>query len=464
MTHHAYPSRRAWLKGLTSGAALTAASPWLGPLSALAQTAPAATGPNDYKALVCLFMFGGNDGNNLVVPTDAAAHALYAKSRRNLTLQREQLLPLQLTNTAGAAYGLHPSMSAMQGLINAGQAAVVANVGPLVVPTTQAQWQARSVPLPMALFSHSDQQAQWQSAVYQTPPRSGWAGRAMERLLAATPAANAGFATLSLAGGNLWQAGDQGLVPYKVAPSGRFGFDFYEPKPSDVMSQAISGMLASPAATNAASDMHPMHRTWLQTMSRSLDVQRVLTQALEASALTTVFPNSGLGRQLGTTARLIGARSALGLSRQVFFVSIGGFDTHGDDQMQRQQELLGEISEAVGAFQTALTAQGTSQNVTLFTASDFGRTMPSNGQGSDHGWGNNHLVVGGAVNGARMVGRFPDLTVGGPDDTDTGRWIPSLATDQLSAELATWFGAGSQVADVVPGVANFDRNLGLMRV
>jgi uncharacterized protein (DUF1501 family) len=450
-------SRRHWLKHMGATTALGAAAPWLAPLSVLAQTAPPATSAADYKALVCLFMYGGNDGNNLIVPTDAAAHAAYARARSNLALPRETLLPLQLAQTGGAGFGLHPAMTALQGLINGGQAAVVANVGPLVVPTTKTQWQQRTVPLPMALFSHSDQQAQWQSGIYQTPPRSGWAGRTMERLLASSASANAEFATLSLSGGNLWESGEQGLVPYKVAPSGRFGFDFYEPTKDEPLSKAITALLTS-------TPTHPMHQTWLNTMGRSLEVQRVLTRALEGSSVGVTFPGTGLGQQLATAARLVSARSALGLSRQVFFVSLGGFDTHGDDQMQRQQSLLGEISEAVGAFQQAMDALGTAQQVTLFTASDFGRTFPSNGQGSDHGWGSNHLVVGGAVNGARLVGRFPDLTVGGPDDTDTGRWIPGVAVDQLAADLGTWFGAGSTINEVLPGLGNFDRNLALMRV
>jgi len=434
---------------LQAGAA-AALGPWA-QLQALAQTAPAA---DDYRALVCVFLFGGNDGNNLLVPTDAR-YTTYQRARPNLALDPASLRPLTLKNASGLA--LHPAMTGVQQLVNAGSASVVANIGPLLVPTTLAQWNSRSVPLPVNLFSHSDQQGAWQSGVVDAPARNGWGGRLLERAVAQGQA-NRGYSAISVAGGNIWEAGDTSLTPYRVSSSGRFGFDFYDPSGADPLSVAVSSALAETRA-------HPFEQTWLNLMGRSIEVQRVLSKALgSGSTVTTAFPDTGLGQQLNMVARLIAARSALGLSRQCFFASLGGFDTHGDDQLGRQNELLGELSAAVAAFNVAIGAQGLAPNVTLFTASDFGRTLASNGAGSDHGWGSHHIVAGGAAmgsNGGKLLGRMPELRVGGADDVGQGVWLPSSATDQLGAELARWFGAdATTLAAVWPRASGFDRLAG----
>ena len=433
--------------------ASTAAASGMG-LGTLAHMGAMAQSTTDYKALVCLFMFGGNDGNNMVVPLDTTAYNQYRALRTNLAINQAQLLPVSPINTGGATYGLHPAMAGMQNLFNQGKAAVVANVGPLAVPTTKAQWNARSVPLPDNLFSHSDQQAQWQSAIVDAPPRNGWGGRMMERLLTAD-AVNRGYGVLSVAGGNVWETGDVSLAAYKVSSSGNFGFNFYNPTGTDPLSVAISQTLGE-------SRSHLLDKAWLDVMGRSIENQRVLTAALGSTALTTVFPDTGLGRQLKMVARLVAARNQLGLSRQCFFCSIGGFDTHGDDQLQRQNELLGEISAAVAAFSAATEELALQNNVTLFTASDFGRTGQSNGQGSDHGWGSHHFVVGGAVKGNRMYGQFPTLVLGGPEEIGNGNWVPSTSVDQVGATLGKWFGAGSALNEVFPRLSNFDPDLGFM--
>jgi len=448
LQHPAWMDRRALLKA----AALATLAPGslVAPLQALAQT----TTGGGYRALVCLFMYGGNDANNMIVPLDATRYGAYQRGRPNLALSQGSLVPLGANGSSG--FGAHPAMQPMKALFDSGQAAVVANVGPLMVPTSKAQYQNRSVPLPANLYSHSDQQGAWQSALVDAPARNGWGGRLLERLVASdTP--NRGYCDVSVAGGNIWQGGDRGLAPYRVSSGGDFGFDFYDPKGSDPLSAAINGVLGE-----ARSD--PFEQTWLSMMGRSIDNQRVLSGALQASPLRTSFPGSGLGRQLQMTARLIAARGQLGINRQCFFASIGGFDTHGDDQLQRQFELLGEIAEAVAAFQAAMVELGIPREVTLFTASDFGRTFASNGEGSDHGWGAHQWVVGGAVRGGRVIGRFQDLAVGGPDDVGgQGIWIPSTAIDQLGGELARWFGADAAAVDeVFPRLAHFDRNLGLM--
>ncbi len=441
--------RRQILKmGLGAGAS-AAMGAWA-PLQALAQT----TSGTGYRAVVCLFMFGGNDANNMIVPTDARYND-YQRVRPNLAHNRDALLPIALTGTTGT-YGLHPAMVGMQKLVNDGHAAVMANVGPLVVPTTMAQYRSRSVTLPNNLFSHSDQQGAWQSGMPEQPARTGWGGRMLDRTLA-DGSTNRGYAAISVSGGNVWEAGERGFAPYRVSPSGDFGIDFYKPDGSDPLSQALNETLAEARA-------NPFEQTWLNLMRRSIDNQRVLSSALSAGATGTVFPNTGLGRQLRMIARLIASRSSLEVSRQCFFASIGGFDTHGDDQLQRQNALLGEISDAVAAFNAAMIEMGTHNEVTLMTASDFGRNLPSNGQGTDHGWGSHHFVVGGAANGGQMMGRFPELAVGGADDVGQGVWLPSISCDQVSAEVARWFGADdAAVSAALPRAASFSRLSGLMK-
>jgi uncharacterized protein (DUF1501 family) len=426
-------------------AAAAALTPWP------ALQALAAVDGSGYKALVCLFMFGGNDANNMLVPTDPTRYRQYQGGRPNLALPLDQLLPV----SGVGDYGLHPAMAGMQALVNSGRAAVVANVGPLMVPTTKAQAQSHSVPLPLNLYSHSDQQIAWQSSLVDQAARSGWGGRLLERAVA-DGTNNRGYSAISMAGSNIWEAGDRSLSAYRVSPSGRFGFDFYDPASNDPLSSAITAMLAEQRSD-------PLEQTWLNMMGRSIENQRVLTAALQSRSLQTTFPDTGLGSQLRMIALLIAARATLTVPRQCFFCSIGGFDTHGDDQLPRQNELLGEISSAVAAFQAAMDELGTARDVTLFTASDFGRNFPSNGQGTDHAWGSHHFVVGGAVRGNRMVGRFPTLLVDGPDDIGQGTWVPAVATDQLGGELARWFGADAATQDeVFPRLRYFDRDLGLM--
>lgn len=402
---------------------------------------------DDYKALVCIFMFGGNDGNNLLIPGDAGQYGLYTRARGPLVIAQNTMLPIAPTNTAGVTYGLHPAMAGIQNLFRTGRAALLANVGPLVAPTTKAQYDARSVPLPLNLFSHSDQQAQWQSSLSDGTGRTGWAGRIGDLMQSLN--SNRGATCISLAGNNLWEVGTT-LTSYKVSPSGNFGFDFYKPGSSEPISVSVGEMLASQRT-------HLFEQAWLTTIQRALENQRVMSSAITSQQFATGFPNTSLGSQLRMAARLIAARGSLGVKRQTLFCSIGGFDTHGDDQMQRQQQLLGEISAAVSAFYDATVALGVADKVTLFTASDFGRNLQSNGKGSDHGWGNHHLIVGGAVKGGALYGTYPNLTLNGPDDVNsTGVWIPTTSVDQYAATLARWFGvSATEMTTVVPNLGRF---------
>jgi uncharacterized protein (DUF1501 family) len=423
---------------------------------ALAQTAQT----DDYRALVCVFMYGGNDSNNMLIPTDSAVYNQYAAARSNLALPLNTLLPIAPSNTT-AKYGLHPSMTGIANLFNGSatqtpKAALVANVGPLVVPTTKAQWEARSVPLPDNLFSHSDQQSQWQAALYERPT-TGWGGRLTERLVDEATA-NRGYSVLSVTGGNLWETGDRSLSAYKVSASGQFGFDFYRPNDTDPLSMAITETLSSTYS-------HLFEQGFVDVMGRSIEVQRVLTQAIEGTTINTVFPNTSLGNQMRMIARLIAARQKLGLKKQCFFCSIGGFDTHGEDQLTRQAELLSDVSGAISAFYAATQELQIQNNVTTFTASDFNRTYTSNGQGSDHGWGAHHVVVGGAVQGGQLFGQFPEPVIRGPLDSSGGQgnWIPTTSTEAYAATLGRWFGASNDVlAQVFPRLSNFNPNVGFL--
>jgi uncharacterized protein (DUF1501 family) len=456
MTHKTTPHRRQFLKtAMAAGLGAAAWAPWL-QMQAMAQSASASSGNGEYKALVCLFLFGGNDGNNLLLPYEPNDYALYSRARSNLALDRSSVLPITPLNTSGHRYALHPALTQTKALFDAGQAAVLANVGPLVVPTSKTDFERRRVPLPPNLFSHSDQQNAWQTDNIAANVRGGWGGRMVERLVDQSTV-NRSYSCVSVSGSALWGMGDGTLVPYRVPPSGRFGLDFFTPGGADPLSVALTGLMAE-----TRSDV--FETAWLQSMRRAMDNQQVLASALNANTLKSTFPGTDLGDQLAMIARLIHAREALGLKRQCFFCSIGGFDTHGEDQLAVQQDKFSQIDAAIAAFQAEMQQASLGPQVTLFTASDFGRTLVSNSRGSDHGWGNHHLVFGGAVRGQRLYGSFPDHTVDGRDDIGNGNFIPALSLDEFGADLARWFGAESSIAQVFPQAGNFSADLNLMAV
>jgi uncharacterized protein (DUF1501 family) len=451
-------TRRQFLRTMGGvGAAGLGAWSDLNRIAAAASLGTAKAAGEDYRALVCVFLFGGNDGNNMVVPTSTTEYQQYATGRTPaLALPRASLLPLTVSNTPGRTFGLHSSMAGLQGLFNQGKAAVVANVGPLLAPTTRSQLQSRSVPIPADLYSHSDQQAQWQSSISDGAPRTGWGGR-LGDLMKTANGTNQGSTLISASGNNLFEVGTT-LTSFKVSPGSTFGLDFYRAEGTDPVSKAINALLAAPS-------VNLFEGAWNDVIGRALQNQRLLSSALaSAPPFTTVFPNTGLGSQMQMIARLISVRAALGLKRQVFFASLGGFDTHGDEQIGRQGELLGELSGALTAFCNAGAELNFADVVTAFTASDFSRTFPSNGRGSDHAWGNHHWVVGAAVRGGAIYGQFPTLVSGGPDDTGSGGlWIPTTSVDQYAATLASWFGASAELYTIFPNLARFATpNVGFM--
>lgn len=450
-------SRRQFLKAAAavgvSGAAL---NPWL-QMQALAQSA---SGGSGYKAMVCLFLYGGNDGNNVLMPDSSdPTHALYAKARQGLTLSGQ--IPLTLAAPAQAVgatkkYMLHASFPKLGQRFHDGQMALLANIGPLTEPADKQRYQDHLGSFPPNLFSHSDQQNQWQTDNFESAPRGGWAGRTLEKLVPAG-AINRNYSCVSVSGSALWGTNaDASLLPYRVPADGQFGFEGYVTpggsQAQDALSLALDDMLATPAP-------EVFGQEWLDVMKRALDNQRVLDTALGSSGLETTFTDTEMGRQLKMIARLISVQGGLGLSRQCFFCSMGGFDTHGDDQLGVQASKFAEIDTAVDEFYRALEALGLADKVTLFTASDFNRTLVSNGKGSDHAWGNHHMVVGGAVNGGRIYGKFPDLTVDGLSDIGGGVWVPSLSLDQLGVALGHWFGATSSLDSIFPRRGLFNSDL-----
>lgn len=446
MTNTVNVSRRSALR-LTALAPLALGGGLMGGLTraAFAQSAIA----TDYRALVAIFMFGGNDGNNLLIPLDASGYAEYQTGRGRLALARGSLQAINPGNTQGRQFALHPAMGALSALFESGQCAAVANVGPLTQPLTRSQWLANTAQTPPNLFSHSDQQSQWQSGTSDTSMRLGWGGRAADQIASLNGVQNVATA-VAVNGRSAFQQGAT-VSPFLVSSNGNFGFDSYDPASNDALSVGFAEMIN-------ASRSHLFEVAWNDTIKRGITTQQVFQQALNQSApLVTAFPGSGLGEQLKTVARLIAARAAFGVKRQVFFCSLGGFDTHGEGQLQDQAELLGTVSDAMSAFYRATVELGVSSQVTSFTMSDFGRDFPANGSGgSDHGWGSHHLVVGGAVSGRKIYGTFPTLRVGGPDDTTGGRWIPTTATEQYAAGLSSLFGLSSaEAAQVFPTLSRF---------
>jgi uncharacterized protein (DUF1501 family) len=445
-------NRRRFLKCAAAGGLAYAFGRTPQAVSATAFSSSAALA--DYKALVCMFLFGGNDSFNMVVPRSAAEYGVYAASRQNLAIAQASLLPINslVPDPNGALHGLHPSMSEVATLFEQDEVcAIVANVGPLIEPTTKAQYQTKATHLPPQLFSHNDQQDQWHALKGAATLRSGWGGRIADALtLNQSLAVN-----LSLSGQTLFQAGVTS-VPYTMGATGPV--PFFGLEGTDAYTLARRAAFEKVLAANHAT---VYERAYATVQQRALQGAAGINAALagvrspNAVPFATAFPSTPLGQQLKTVAELIAARDLLQVSRQIFFVATGGFDTH-DAQTQDQPQLLGNLSSCLTAFYRATVELGIAANVTTFTQSDFGRTLTSNGDGTDHAWGGNQLVIGGAVAGRTIYGRYPLLQIDGPDDVGGGRMIPSTSSDQYAATLAKWFGvADSALASVAPHLGNF---------
>lgn len=441
-------TRRQLLSGLGSTALLS----FLGKVNAFAQSAPP-----DYKALVCVFLSGGNDSHNMVVPLNGTDYAAYKSARGTLALPDLNGAMVNIVNTDGKPYGLNPGLLALQPLWNQGSLAILANAGMLVQPVTRTQFLANAVPVPTNLFSHSDQVQQIQTGIPSTSGGTGWGGRAAD-VIKSFNGTTSFPSALSVSGPSLFCKGSvvQGASIVPGLGLDMYGMDIWPQAAASARKTGLqqilqfnSGLELIQVANNVRKD--------------AVDMNSMLSSA--GASLGTAFPGTGIGKQLQQVAQIIKLRTTTGMSRQVFFCTLDGFDTHSA-QSWTQWDLLRQLAEGLAAFYNATTELGVADRVTSFTLSDFGRTLEVSGSGSDHGWGGHHLILGGAVQGGRIHGTFPTLSMGGPDDANTrGVLIPTTSIDQYGATLATWLGVpAAQLSTVFPNLSKFPNpTLGFMK-
>jgi uncharacterized protein (DUF1501 family) len=459
-------SRRAFLRRSGQLAIAGTASSYALGLAGVGEAAAFSAG-NDYKALVCIFMYGGNDHNSMLIPYDSANYDLYSTIRGGgagqtaggIALARASLTATALAPAGGQTLtnnlqlALAPEMTRLKARFDQGKMAPLLNVGPLVTPLTLAQYNSSNLvanPRPAKLFSHNDQQSTWQSSKPEGAT-DGWGGRMGD--LAMSSNSNALFTCISATGNAVFLSGQQALS-YQVSSSGAIAVNGVK---SPLFGSAAGSTALRTLMTQTSN--HVLEAEYNRVAKRAIDAEGVLTAALTPITLATSFkPAVGrntLAEQLSVVAKLIAARQPLGTKRQVFFVSMGGFDLH-DSLIGKQPGLMAQLDFAMDAFYQSTIELGVADKVTTFTASDFGRTLASNGDGSDHGWGSHHLMMGGAVNGGRYFGTAPEISIKSTDQVGQGRLLPTTSVDQYSATLAKWFGVQtSELASVAPNIGRF---------
>ncbi|BEP42677.1 DUF1501 domain-containing protein [Variovorax sp. 375MFSha3.1] len=459
-------TRRAFLRRSGQLAMAGTALPFALNLAAMGEAAAQAAPGDDYKALVCVFLFGGNDYANTLVNYDTDSYAKYSAIRGAIALPSDAALAATELKPAvslanGRKYALNPAMTRLTTLFDEGKMAVQLNVGPLVKPLTRAQFNGtnrRDFPIPPKLFSHNDQQSIWQSS---SPEGStiGWGGNLGDLMLGGQRNASL-FTCISVAGNAVFLSGDEALQ-YQVGTGGAVRINSVSPATGSVYgSSAVKAAMQQLAQQGRS---HTLENEYNKVTLRAVEAEGKITAAIQANDLNGNFPTgNNLADQLKMVARLIRGRTSLGVKRQVFFVSMGGYDLH-DDLDTKQGPLMQRLSEAMTAFQRQMETLGVSDKVTAFTASDFGRTLSSNGNGSDHGWGSHHFVVGGAVKGKAFYGTPPPVSVGNTSADDDqwhvgqGRLLPTTSVDQYAATLAKWFGVPDQdLNGILPNLKNFN--------
>jgi uncharacterized protein (DUF1501 family) len=468
-------SRRQFMKTASYAAmAGVTASPLMHSMRALAAMSSnaAAASSSDYRALVCVYLQGGNDGHGTLIATDSDSFAAFTQARsgaQGLAYPLSDLLPIvPTTPQSGRTFALNPYLTGVQNLFNAGRAALVANTGTLIAPVTKAEWNSGSATLPRSLFSHFDQTNAWE-AVAADGANRGWGGRMADMFESMNT--NASFTCISTSGTTLFLSG-QTAFQLRVSSAGALE--------ANGIANPLFGSAQGTAALQSiisADDANLFAKEYAVIVRRSLEAQAALAAAMAPAGPTGIpnptqfldpatgnLANNNLASSLQTVARVIAGRSALGVSRQVFFVQLGGFDTH-DTQAKRHSTLLSELGAAFEYFDQLMLTAGLSSQVTLFTASDFGRTLTANSDGTDHGWGSHHIVAGGGVAGQNIYGEYPIVGANQANDVGAGRLIPTTAVEQYGGTLGRWMGlSDSQVREVFPNFGNFGSSpyLGLM--
>jgi uncharacterized protein (DUF1501 family) len=457
-------SRRHFLR---TAASLAAALPGaraplalsLAGLGTLAAERASAADTSGYRALVCLFMQGGCDTHNWVVPTDTSSYADYAKVRAELTWPSAKLLPLTCTSQgSGRSFGMPTDLAPLRSWYESGRAAVLANVGTLARPISKAEFQAGGAGVPTKLFSHNDQQSTWQSLAPEGAP-SGWGGRMGDLLMSAN--AQPIFTTVAANGNAVFLTGSS-VFQYQVGADGPIGVNALT-ETWLMGSPGVAPTLRRVLLSKGSNNFQAEHT---RVMQRSIDTTTALRNAINATpigALPAAMAGDSLAKQLRIVAQMIAAGPGLGMKRQVFMVSIGGFDSHAN-QMRDQPLLMGRVASSADWFLRALDGVGMLNNATLFSASDFGRTLTSNGAGSDHGWGSHHFIAGGAVRGANIYGNFPVTALGTATDVGSGRLLPTTSVTEYAATLGRWMGLNdAELLTVLPNLGNFSNtNLGFV--